>query len=154
VGDPCQTLYGWRGAEVRFLLNFRRDLPGAKVLKLGQNFRSTRRIVDLAEALRRPLGYGAQLCTDSPPGPPARVQVAADERAEATFVAAEIERLRSEGRIEGLGEVAVLYRTRGQSFELARALRERHIPYRVRGGGDFFEASAVRDAIAYLRLAH
>jgi DNA helicase-2/ATP-dependent DNA helicase PcrA len=154
VGDPCQTLYGWRGAEVRFLLNFQRDLPDAKVLRLGQNFRSTRRIVDLAEALRRPLGYGAQLWTDSPPGPPARIHVAADERAEATFVAAELQRLVSEGLVEGLGEIAVLYRTRSQSFELARAMRERQIPYRVRGGGDFFEAGAVRDAIAYLRLAH
>jgi DNA helicase-2/ATP-dependent DNA helicase PcrA len=139
---------------VRFLLNFQRDLPDAKVLRLGQNFRSTRRIVDLAEALRRPLGYGAELWTDSPPGPPARVHVAADERAEATFVAAEIQRLLAEGLVEALGEIAVLYRTRSQSFELARALRERLINYRVRGGGDFFEASAVREAVAYLRLAH
>src|SRR5439155_15067266 len=57
VGDPCQTLFGWRGAEVRFLLDFQRDLPDARVLSLGQYFRSTRRIVDLGEALRTPMGY-------------------------------------------------------------------------------------------------
>lgn len=153
VGDPRQTLYGWRGADVRFLLAFERDFPEARVLSLDQNFRATGRLVDLANALGAPLPYGRRLWTDNPSGEPARLHVAAHEQAEADFVAAEIARLCAEGRVEHPGEVAVLYRTNQQAHHLALALRQRRLPYRVRGTGDLFARREVRDAVAYLRLA-
>ena len=154
VGDPRQTLYGWRGADVRFLREFQRDFPEARVLGLDQNFRATGRLVDLANTLAAPLPYGRRLWTDNPPGEPARLHVVPDEEAEAAFVATEIRRLCAEGQVEHPGEVAVLYRTNGQARHLALALRERGLPYRVRGGGDLFARREVRDAVAYLRLAH
>ncbi len=154
VGDPLQTLYGWRGADTRFLAAFERDFPDARVVSLDQNFRATGRLVDLANALGTPLPYGRRLWTDNPPGEPARLHVASDEEAEAAFVAAEIARLCADGRVSGPGEVAVLYRTNEQAHRLALALRERRLPYRVRGPGDLFARREVRDAVAYLRLAH
>jgi DNA helicase-2/ATP-dependent DNA helicase PcrA len=154
VGDPLQTLYEWRGADSRLLLAFERDFPEARVVRLDQNFRATGRLVDLANALGAPLPYGRRLWTDNPPGEPARLHVAADEQAEAAFVAAEIARLCAEGEVDGPGEVAVLYRTNAQAHRLALALRKRRLPYRVRGPGDLFARREVRDAVAYLRLAH
>lgn len=154
VGDPLQTLYGWRGADTRFLLAFEHDFPEARVVSLDQNFRATGRLVDLANALGAPLPYGRRLWTDNPRGEPARLHVAADEQAEASFVAAEITRLCAEGLVEHPGEIAVLYRTNQQAQHLALALRERRLPYRVRGAGDLFGRREVRDAVAYLRLAH
>jgi len=154
VGDPLQTLYGWRGADTRFLVAFERDFPEARVVSLDQNFRATGRLVDLANALGAALPFSRRLWTDNPPGEPARLHVAADEEAEAAFVAAEIGRLCAEGRVAGPDEVAVLYRTNEQAHRLALALRERRLPYRVRGPGDLFARREVRDAVAYLRLAH
>jgi DNA helicase-2/ATP-dependent DNA helicase PcrA len=153
VGDPRQTLYGWRGADVRFLLDFRRDFPEARVVRLDQNFRSTGRIVDLANALGAGLAYGRPLWTDNPRGEPALLYVGPDEPAEADFVAAEIERLLGARLVDHAGEVAVLYRTKRQAQEVALSLRRRRLPYRVRVGGDLFARRAVRDAVAYLRLA-
>ena len=153
VGDPRQCLYGWRGADIRFVQEFRRDFPEARVIGLDQNFRSTGRLVDLANVVGAPLSYHRPLWTDNPPGRPALLYGAADESAEAAFVAAEVERLRARGAARP-GEVAVLYRTNQQAHELALALRSRHVPYRVRGSGDLFARREVRDAVAYLRLAH
>jgi len=154
VGDPMQTLYGWRGADVRFLHAFERDFPDARVVSLDQNFRATRSLVDLANALGAPLPYAHRLWTDNPPGEPPRLHVAKDEQTEARFVATEISRLCAEGRIDHPGEVAVLYRTNRQAEHLTLALREQRLPYRVRGAVDLFARREVRDAVAYLRLAH
>jgi len=154
VGDPCQCLYGWRGADVRFLLEFERDFPEARVVSLDQNFRSTGRIVDLANALSAGLAYHRPLWTDNPPGEHSYIHVAADEQAEAAFVAGEIERLRAERLIDHPGEVAVLCRTNRQMQQLILALRARRLPYRVHGGGDLLARREVRDALAYLRLAY
>jgi DNA helicase-2/ATP-dependent DNA helicase PcrA len=151
VGDPRQALYGWRGADVHFLLRLRTHFPEAQLLSLDRNFRSTGRIVALANALGTSLGEYGPLRTDNPPGRPARLVIASDERAEAAYVAAEVERLRAERAIGGLGEVAVLYRTNRQADELAVAFRERRLPYRARG--DLLARREVRDAVAYLRLA-
>jgi DNA helicase II / ATP-dependent DNA helicase PcrA len=153
VGDPRQTLYGWRGADARFLLEFQRDFPEAELLRLDQNFRSTGRIVDLANALGKALGYSRPLWTDNPRGELALLHTAEDETAEAGFVAAEIERLLATGLIEHPGQAAVLYRTNGQAEALALALRAHGLPYRVLGRGDFFGRREVRDLVAYLRLA-
>ena len=154
VGDPLQTLYGWRGADVRFLVDFRRDFPEARVVCLDQNFRSTGQIVDLANALSAALPYSRPLWTDNPSGETALLYVAADEQTEAAFVASEITQLLATRLIGHPGEVAVLYRTNQQVHELALALRERHLPYVVRGNGDRFGRKEVRDALAYLRLIH
>ena len=154
VGDPRQALYGWRGANVHFLHRLRQDFPETRVLSLDQNFRSTGRIVALANALAESLGGFPPLWTDNPSGIRAVLFAAADEQSEAAYVAAEITRLESARQIEKLGEIAVLYRTNRQANELIVALRERRLPYRVRGGVDLVARREVRDVIAYLRLAH
>ena len=154
VGDPCQCLYGWRGADVRFLMEFERDFPEARVVSLDQNFRSTGRIVDLANALSAELAYRRPLWTDNQSGEHSYLHLAADEQAEAAFVVGEIERLCAERLIDHPGEVAILYRTNWQAQQLILALRERGLPYRVQGSGDLFARREVRDALAYLRLAY
>jgi hypothetical protein len=106
VGDPLQLLYGWRGADVRLLDRFRRDFPEARALALSQNFRSTGRIVALANHLGAPLDRTRRLWTTNPAGHPTVVHVAPDEGAEAAFVAGEIARLRSERLIGQLDEIA------------------------------------------------
>jgi DNA helicase-2/ATP-dependent DNA helicase PcrA len=154
VGDPRQALYAWRGADVRFLQRLRADFPETQLLSLDQNFRSTRHVVDLANALAAPLGSLPRLWTDNPPGARAVHVVAADEPNEATYVASEIARLLHEGEVTRLGDVAVLYRTNRQAQELTLALRALRLPYRVMGRGDLLGRRVVRDALAYLRLAH
>ena len=152
VGDPRQALYGWRGADVRNLHRLLDDFPGAQLFSLDQNYRSTERIVGLANLLAERLGSYSPLWTDNPPGVSAVLYVAGDERQEAAYVADEITRLESAGAIGSLADVAVLFRTNWQAEELIVAFRERRLPYWVRGGGDLFTRREVRDAIAYLRL--
>lgn len=154
VGDPCQNIYAWRGADLRCLLDFQRDFPTARVLHLHHNFRSTRRIVAVANALGARLPYGRPLRTDNPPGVHVRLHEAGDEKAEAGFVAHEIQALREAGHIDHLGDVAILYRTNHQAQALGVALRRATLPYYLRGHGDLFERREVRDVLAYLRLAH
>jgi DNA helicase-2/ATP-dependent DNA helicase PcrA len=153
VGDPCQSLYGWRGADPRLHRAFARDFPEARLHQLTESFRSTAHVVQLANALAAPLTERGPLTTCNAAGPRPRVQVAQDERAEARFVAAEIARLWHAADVAGPAEVAVLYRSNQQATALALALRRQQIPYRVRGG-DLFARAAVRVAVAYLRLAH
>lgn len=154
VGDPCQNLYRWRGADVRFLLDCRRDFPEATVVELDENFRSSGRIVALANPLGAGLPYRRAMRTGNPRGPDVVIHAAPNEATEAAFVAGEVERLIGDGRITGPGEVAVLYRTNRQADELGMAFRVRRLPYEVRGGTDFFARREVRDLLAYLRLAH
>jgi DNA helicase II / ATP-dependent DNA helicase PcrA len=154
VGDPAQTVFTWRGANVRFVQEFLQDFSEARILGLNDNFRSTGRIVELATALGRPLPYARTLRTANPLGEPGLLVVTSDEREEARFVAAEIERLGADGRIAHAGEVAVLFRTNPQATELTLALRERGLAYRLRGHSDLLAHREVRDALAYLRLAH
>jgi len=130
VGDPQQTLYGWRGADARFLDGFRRDFPETRIMSLHQNFRSTRQIVDCANALGASLPSSRLLWTDNDFGGAIGLYVAADEQAEAAFVAAEIERLVAERIVEGVDQVAILYRTNWQARPFTIALRQRGLPYR------------------------
>jgi DNA helicase-2/ATP-dependent DNA helicase PcrA len=152
VGDPRQTLYGWRGADSRFLRDFPRDFPEARVLRLDQNFRSSAQIVTVANALGAEIGETQPLWTTNEPGEPAMFYLAADEEDEAGFVTKEIVRLLSSGAIDHLGDVAVLYRTNQQAQELTMAFRGQRLPYRKRGHRDLFDRREVRDALAYLRL--
>lgn len=154
VGDPRQTLFGWRGADSRFLREIGHDFPDARVLRLDQNFRSSGRIVAVANVLGSALGEEQPLWTTNPPGEPALLYVAADEADEARFVVNQIERLLASEEIDHPGEVAILYRTNQQAMELILALRVRGLPYRVRGQRDLLARREVRDALAYLRLIY
>lgn len=154
VGDSRQCLYGWRGAHVRFVEEFRRDFPEARLLGLDENYRSTGLIVELANALGAKLAPSRPIWTDNPPGLAPVCHIALDGQAEAEFIAGEIGWLLRAGLISTPGEAAVLYRANWQADEIALALRERHLPYRVLGHTELLARREVRDALAYLRLAH
>jgi superfamily I DNA/RNA helicase len=121
VGDTAQTIYPWRGANPRFLTDFQHDFPGTQVLRLTQNFRSTGRIVTLANALGGAL-LDQRLWTSNPPGVFPRLVALLDPKREAAFVAAEIARLRATNTIQESSEVAVLYRTNQQAEPVIQAL--------------------------------
>ncbi|MBX6365546.1 MAG: UvrD-helicase domain-containing protein [Gemmatimonadetes bacterium] len=156
VGDDDQSIYAFRGADVGNILEFERHFPGAAVVKLEQNYRSTQRILEAANAViagnaRR---HPKRLRTDNGPGAPIDYCEYADERAEAEGVAREIQTRRLTHKL-AWGDFAVLYRTNTQARVFEEALRERNIPYRVVGGTSFFERKEVADATAYLRaVAH
>src|SRR5919202_3015793 len=154
VGDPQQCVFSWRGADPKILLDFPQTYPGARVIVLNENHRSTGVIVALANAVAAPLQYRPASWTHNPAGPRARVYGAADEADEARFVAAEIRRLLQSGELAHPGQAAVLFRTNPQARALALALRAEGIPFRVRADADLFGRPEVRDLVAYLRLAH
>ena len=152
VGDDDQAIYGWRGAEVRNILRFEKHFPGATIIRLEQNYRSTGRILDCANGViarsaeRRP----KRLWTDAGPGEPVRVVHLPGEEDEARFVAGEIGRGLADGRSPS--DFAVLYRLNAQSQALEEALREVGIRHRVRGGPAFFDRAEVRDVLAWLKI--
>ncbi|MCL6480502.1 MAG: UvrD-helicase domain-containing protein [Firmicutes bacterium] len=151
VGDEDQAIYGWRGATVRNILNFTREFPGARVIRLEENYRSTQTILDAAAAVvaHNRNRLGKSLVATRAEGSPLRFYQAEDAAAEAEFVATEIARLAEASAAQ---RVAVLYRTNAQSRALEEALRQRGLRYRVVGGFSFFRRAEVRDALAYLRL--
>jgi DNA helicase-2/ATP-dependent DNA helicase PcrA len=151
VADPAQSLYRWRGAGGHVLEAFRRDFAEVQAVSLEENFRSTERIVALANEVGREVTRGRQLRTDNPPGLAPVVYVAADEQDEARFIAHEIARLLEEAM--DLEAIAVLYRTNAQADPIGLALRTAGIPYRVRGRADLLSRKEVQDTVAYLRLA-
>jgi DNA helicase-2/ATP-dependent DNA helicase PcrA len=154
VGDPNQSVYGWRGADIRNILDFERDFRGAGVVKLERNYRSTQPILAGANAVvahnqdRRELA----LRSERGGGAPIRLYQARDEREEAQFVVQCIlEGARGEGR--SLGHFAVFYRTNAQSRPLEEELLKYDVPYVVVGGVRFYDRAEVKDVLAYLRLA-
>jgi len=153
AGDPAQSIYGFRGADVRFLLGFEHAFPGAARLSLDHNFRASGRLVQLANALGDLLAYRPAQVTDNPDGPPARLFVADDEQAEAFVIANQIGLLVERGLMPHPGHAAVLYRSNSQADRLAAALRTAGVPYTRHGHADLFTTRVVRDALAYLRLA-
>jgi len=152
VGDDDQSIYGWRGAEVENILRFEQDFPGATVIRLERNYRSTKPILAAASGLiaANESRLGKTLWTEESEGEPVKLRGLWDAEEEARAVGEEIEALQSKGR--RLSHVAVLVRA---SFQM-RAFEERFInlglPYRVVGGPRFFEREEIRDAHAYLRL--
>ncbi len=152
VGDDDQAIYGWRGAEVRHILGFERRFPGARVVRLEQNYRSTGNVLACANAViaRAARRHAKRLWTGAGPGDPVRVVALEDEEEEARFVAGEIGRARAEGR--RLEDVAVLYRLNAQSRPLEEALREAGLPHLVRGGPAFFDRAEVRDVLGWLKV--
>ena len=154
VGDDDQSIYGWRGAEVGNILRFETDFPGAKIIRLERNYRSTGRILAAASGLiaHNEGRLGKTLWTEGAEGEKLRLRGLWDGEAEARFVGEEIEALQR--REHRLREIAILVRAGAQT----RAFEERFLtiglPYRVIGGPRFYERLEIRDAIAYLRVVH
>src|SRR5919106_3930485 len=151
VGDPDQSIYAFRGADIRNILEFERDFGGAHTIALEQNYRSTNAILRSANAViahnreRKPKNLWSELGE----GEPVRVLEVEDEHAEARFVAAEIAALVDEGYSGA--EIAVFYRTNAQSRVVEDVLVRQEIPYQVIGGPRFYERAEVKDAVAYLQ---
>ncbi len=154
VGDDDQSIYGWRGADLRNILDFEKDFPAARIVRLEENYRSTPQILAVANAVIRPNASrrGKTLRPTLPAGPAVTVLAALDERDEAESVAEEVVARRSTGQISALADVAVLYRTNAQSRSLEEALRRRGLAYRVVGSVRFYDRREIRDLMAYLRL--
>jgi len=153
VGDEDQSIYGFRHADIRNILDFERDFPEAEVVKLEQNYRSTQTILSAANAVvernreRRP----KRLWTEIAGGEPLQLNELSDEHEEARWVAAEIERLGEEGGVRR-EDVAVFYRTNAMSRVLEDTLVRFELPYQVIGGTKFYERAEIKDAVAYLSL--
>ncbi|MCH8026292.1 MAG: UvrD-helicase domain-containing protein [Chloroflexi bacterium] len=155
VGDPDQSIYSWRSADIRNILNFERDYPNAKTVLLEQNYRSTQNILDSAHAVisadeRR---KEKKLWTDQGAGEQIAVYEAYDDAEEADLVAAEVTSL-LESRAYRSGDIAVMYRTNAQSRALEEAFLREQIQYRLVGGTRFYARREVKDLLAYLRLIH
>jgi len=155
VGDPDQSIYTWRAADIRNILDFERDFPQAKVIFLEQNYRSTQAILDSAHSVIvvNKQRKERNLWTDLGEGEPIVMHEAYDEEEEARFVAQEVERLTKESSLSPK-DCAVMYRTNAQSRPLEEAFVRRSIPYRLVGGTRFYERREVKDLLAYLRVVH
>ncbi len=152
VGDDDQSIYSWRGADIRNILAFRKDYPTAKVVKLEQNYRSTGHILEAANAV---VSHNAnretkRLFTDAGEGNLIEVFQAADERDEGRWIGSEIERLHDAGT--SYDDIAVFYRTNAQSRVLEDMFLRAGVPYRIVGGTRFFDRAEIRDVMAYLKL--
>ncbi len=154
VGDDDQSIYGWRGAEVRNILKFESDFPGAAVIRLEQNYRSTSRVLATASGLiaHNKGRLGKTLWTDGNLGEKIILRATYDGRDEARKIVDQIER-RSRENVP-LREIAVLVRTGAQTREIEESFLDRAIPYQLIGGARFYERMEIRDAIAYLRVLH
>ena len=153
VGDADQSIYAFRGATIRNIVEFERDFPNARTILLEQNYRSTQTILSAANAVisRNPNRRDKRLWTDAGDGDPIVGYVADNEHDEAAFVAAEIDRLVDSGEYRN-GDIAVFYRTNNQSRVFEEVFIRLGLPYRVVGGVRFYERREVRDALAYLRV--
>lgn len=164
VGDDYQAIYGWRGANFRNILNFEKDYKNSTVIKLEQNYRSTKTILSAADEVIKFNKHRTDktLWTENPTGLPITVYEALNEKDEAEFVAMEIAtkvksqkyKVKSLGEHSGLGysDFAILYRTNAQSRSVEEALLRFDIPYKVVGGVRFYERREIKDMLAYLRL--
>jgi DNA helicase II / ATP-dependent DNA helicase PcrA len=152
VGDDDQSIYGFRGASVRAILEFERDYPDARVVRLEQNYRSTGNILQAAGAVieRNSGRHGKRLWTDNQSGEPVTVACFPDDRTEARFVASELASSLSRG-LRPI-DLAVFYRTNAQSRVLEEELVRRGVPYLLVGATRFYDRKEVKDALAYLRL--
>lgn len=151
VGDDDQSIYGWRGADIRNILDFEKDFPDATVIKLEQNYRSSANILDAAnQVIAHNEGRKEKaLWTDAPAGETVRLFCAGDEREEAAWICDRIQQRKQSS--DEYGSQAVLYRTNAQSRVLEEMLMRAGIPYRIYGGLRFYDRKEVKDIIAYLR---
>jgi ATP-dependent DNA helicase UvrD/PcrA len=152
VGDEDQSIYAFRGADIRNISEFERDFPDARVITLAQNYRSTQTILDAANAVisRNPARKPKHLWSELGGGTPVQVVEAEDEHAEARYVSAEIAQAMEHGASPA--DIAVFYRMNAQSRVLEDLLTRQSIDYRVIGGPKFYERAEIKDAIAYLQV--
>ncbi len=152
VGDDDQSIYGWRGARVETIQQFQADFPGAELIRLEQNYRSTRTILGAANAVidHNTGRLGKELWSDGDEGEPLQLYAAFNEQDEARFVAEQAEAWIDEGH--SASDIAVLYRSNAQSRVLEDAFMRVQLPYRIYGGVRFYERLEIRNALAYLRL--
>ncbi len=155
TGDPDQSIYGWRGANIQNILDFEKDYPNAKIIRLEQNYRSTPQILAAADAViehnvhRKP----KKLVTDNPPGLPVRLTRCVDQQEEAHSIAHEMAAEIRAGRRKA-GDFAIFYRMNALSRNLEHALRRENVPFQLIRGLEFFNRKEVKDVMAYLRLAY
>lgn len=153
VGDADQSIYGWRGADMRNIMNFEKDYPEARTIMLEQNYRSTKKILAAANAViehntnRKP----KNLWTENTEGEPITTYLAADERDEARFILDSITKQQTIYNT-AYGDIAVLYRTNAQSRVLEEAFMRQRVPYTMVGGLKFYERMEIKDIIAYMRV--
>ncbi|SFL86914.1 DNA helicase II [Marinobacter zhejiangensis] len=154
VGDDDQSIYGWRGAKIENIQQFQRDFPNARLVRLEQNYRSTKVILKAANSViaNNQDRLGKELWTDGAEGEPISLYAAFNEQDEANYIADSIESWVNEGNLRR--ECAILYRSNAQSRVLEEALMRQGIPYRVYGGLRFYDRQEIRNALAYLRLVH
>ena len=152
VGDDDQSIYSWRGADIRNILAFRKDYPSATVVKLEQNYRSTGHILEAANAVvaNNSRREAKRLYTESGDGERIEVFQAADERDEGRWIGSEIEKLHDRGT--SYDDIAVFYRTNAQSRVLEDMFLRAGVPYKIVGGTRFFDRAEIRDVMAYLKL--
>ncbi len=155
VGDDWQSIYSWRGADFTNILNFERDFPGAKIIKLEQNYRSTGAILEAAHNVitKNTQRTDKELWTAEPAGTPVQVHPVYDEAEEAYTVSS---RISAQVGINArdYSDFAILYRTNSQSYTLERSLLQQRVPYMIIGGVRFYDRKEVKDVIAYLRLLY
>lgn len=152
VGDDWQSIYSWRGADFTNILHFERDFPGAKVIKLEQNYRSTGNILTASQKVinKNKTRTEKTLFTEAGDGEPVDIESLYDENAEASFVAMSI--LKMQKDYPDYSNFAILYRTNAQSYTFEKALMNMHIPYKIIGGVRFYDRKEVKDVLAILKL--
>ncbi len=153
VGDDAQSIYRWRGADIRNILEFERDYPNCKTIRLEQNYRSTQTIINAAGSVikRNRKQLPKNLWTSNPVGEPIDVLECADDRAEAEKIADTIMMRKSADKME-FRDFSVLYRTNAQSLAIENAFKRSRIPYIVVGGMSFFKRKEIKDTVSYLKL--
>lgn len=155
VGDPDQSIYSWRGADITNILNFEEDFPGAKVVRLEQNYRSRSNILEAANALisNNQSRYEKKLWSDRGPGDSIKHYTADTDKDEANFVAERIRYHHDHHHIP-LNEMVVFYRTNSQSRAFEDIFLARRIPYTIVGGLSFYQRKEIKDILAFLRMVH
>jgi ATP-dependent DNA helicase Rep len=155
VGDDDQSIYAWRGADVRNILGFDRDFAGANIIKLEQNYRSRKPILDVANTIigaRKEEKFRKVLFTTKAAGEPVRLGLAASPEAEAKYVGSRVRELTRDQGVKP-SEIAILYRSNSQAKLIEEILREHGVGYTLVGGQQFFERKEVKDVLAYMKLA-
>ena len=153
VGDNDQGIYSFRGADITNILNFERDFPGTRIIKLEQNYRSTKNILDTANSVikNNTKKYEKNLWTKKDEGEKPKIYISDNEYDEATYIANQIEHLKLQDNYK-YSDFAVLYRMNTQSRSIEEILVREDIPYKIVGGHKFYERKEIKDIIAYLRL--
>jgi DNA helicase-2/ATP-dependent DNA helicase PcrA len=153
VGDDAQSIYAFRGANINNILNFQKDYDGVEMFRLEQNYRSTKNIVEAANAIidKNKVKLDKVVWTANDDGPPIKVHRSLTDGEEGRFVASTIFEQKMQNQLKN-GSFAILYRTNAQSRAMEDALRKRDIPYRIYGGLSFYQRKEIKDVLAYLRL--